>query len=223
MDVIAETNCSGVVSSETADSRLSEESLNQFTHGIGFGLSVLGAIHLLATSETTGLLTLGCWLYALSLVALYAASTLSHSFLDGARRTRYRTIDQVCIFAMMAATFTPVSLRACNDGLWNAPLVIMWCMAVLGIYLKLRVTKHEMVPVWFYVTLGLMPIFTLPRLVSVLDPGGVLWFVAGGGCYLVGVLFLTNDHRSRFFHPIWHVLVILGSTCHYIVVCDYSI
>ncbi|MEQ9410605.1 MAG: hemolysin III family protein [Fuerstiella sp.] len=206
----------------THSSKVSEESLNQMTHGIGLGLSILGAVHLLAQTDVDAVVRVGCWIYAVALVALFAASTLSHSFESDPHRTRYRTLDQICIFTVMAATYTPISLYVCPDGLWNLPLVMIWLMAVTGIILKLYVTGSEMVPVWFYVVLGLIPMLASPRLLQFLGPEGMFWVVAGGLCYVVGVLFLTNDHRSRFFHPIWHILVMLGSTCHYIVISEYA-
>ena len=152
-------------------SNVTEEGLNQFTHGIGLGLSLLGTIHLLSQSFTDSSVFLGCCVYCVTLVALYAASTLSHSFEDAARKTRFRTVDQVCIFLFMAGIFTPVSLCSCV-GWWNLPLVLMWILAAAV-------------------------------------------------CYLVGILFLVNDHRHRLFHPVWHVLVMMGSACHYVTILHY--
>lgn len=205
----------------TVSSELSEETLNQVTHGVGCGLSIVGAVHLLTHSGTDLYLWAGCCIYAISMVALYAASTLSHSFVSEPQRTRYRTLDQICIFGMMAATYTPVSLCACRDGWWNLPLVLMWLMAGLGTYLKLRITKNEMVPVWFYILLGAIPLLATPRLLQFAGPDGMFWILAAGCCYLLGIIFLTNDHRHRLFHPIWHVLVILGSGCHYILITQH--
>lgn len=198
-----------------------EETINQWTHGAGLALSVAGAVHLL-TSTGQGIdiyLQLGCWIYAIALVALYAASTLSHSFVTEPHRTHYRTLDQIAIFMVMASTYTPLSLSACRDGWWNAPLVVMWLMAGLGIFLKLRVTRTKMVPVWFYVLLGWIPVLALPRL---LEHSGdsFAWVIAGGVCYLLGVIFLLNDTKFRYFHCVWHVLVILGSVCHYFAITN---
>lgn len=198
-----------------------EETINQLTHGAGLALSIAGAYKLLSVSPTDAYLRLGCWIYALALVALYAASTLSHSWVSGPIRTRYRTIDQICIFTVMAATYTPVSLYACRDGWWNLPLVLMWLGAGLGTYLKLRVTRHEMVPVWFYVGMGWLPVLSLPRLAAVSGREGLFWIIAGGACYMLGVLFLANDSRVRYFHAVWHLLVILGSACHYVAIHTY--
>lgn len=201
---------------------LPEERLNQLTHGVGLLLSVIGAFHLLAKTPIDSLLTLGYWIYALALVGLYAASTLSHSFITGPARSRWRTLDQLAIFAVMAATYTPVSFAACREGWWHVPLVLMWLMAGLGVYLKLRVTREQMVPVWFYVILGWIPMIACQPIFAQIGLDGLFWVVTGGICYLLGVVFLTNDHRSRYFHPAWHILVIMGSMCHYVVISGYT-
>ena len=212
-----------LIQQRTRLSEAPEETLNQLTHGVGLALSIVGAIRLLSVSSPDIFLTAGCWIYAVALVALYAASTLSHSWVSGPIRTRYRTLDQICIFAVMAATYTPLSLYACRDGWWNVPLVLMWLMAGLGTYLKLRITKHEMVPVWFYVTIGWLPVISLPRILQYTGHDGLFWMIAGGGCYMIGVLFLANDQKVRYFHTVWHLMVILGSFCHYIVIHNYAL
>ena len=211
---MAETTSTHAVSND-----FPEETLNQLTHGAGLALSIVGAVRLLSNTGVDVYLKVGCWVYAIALVGLYAASTLSHSYVCEPRRTRYRTLDQIAIFGMMAATYTPVSLAICRDGFWNIPLVLMWFMAGLGTYLKLRVTKTEMVPVWFYVVMGLLPLLALPQL---LRGGGesLHWIIVGGICYLLGVVFLINDTKVRYFHGVWHVLVIMGSICHYFAVCS---
>jgi hemolysin III len=216
MDMVESTQAS------TTENDFPEESLNQLTHGAGLALSVVGAIRLLTQTGLDIYLQVGCWVYAIGLVVLYTASTLSHSYVCEPRRTRYRTFDQIAIFGMMAATYTPVSLACCRDGWWNAPLVLMWLMAGLGTYLKLRVTRDRMVPVWFYVVLGWIPLMALPRLMQ-FNSDGLSWMVAGGFCYLLGVIFLVNDQKVRYFHSVWHVLVILGSVCHYFAVVDCAV
>ena len=58
----------------------------------------------------------GCGVYSLTLVALYAASTLSHSFENEGRRTFFRMLDQVCIFLLVVGTYTPFGLVHARHG-----------------------------------------------------------------------------------------------------------
>lgn len=219
MDAMSE-NTFGV---RVPERTLAEEILNFVTHGLGLALSVAGAVYLLSRPEMSYSLWVGCWIYSIALIALYAASTMSHSFVSDSQRVRYRTLDQICIFLVIAATYTPVSLKVCSDGWWNLPLVLIWLLAASGTYLKLRVTREKMVPVWFYVLTGWIPVVAIPRYSQHFGTDGLFWIGAGALCYVIGVVFLTNDHRNRFFHPIWHIMVIMGSVCHYIVICDYTV
>lgn len=204
---------------------LSDEWANQLTHAAAFVLCAAGSVFLLTSvlQQGSALQVTGVLIYAVTNLALFAASTLSHSFADQPRRDFWRTMDQVCIFVMMAGTFTPVAFASCRDG-WSTGLIVgMWAVALIGIAWKLIVAGLETVPVWFYVVLGFIPMLVADRLVATLGSGGMFWVVAGGVSYLIGLLFFLNDHRGRFIHAGWHLMVIAGSICHYIVVFDCSI
>jgi hemolysin III len=45
----------------------------------------------------------------------------------------------------------------------------------------------------------------------------------GGILYTLGVVFLQNDHRSFFYHAIWHVMVIVASLSHYLAVVIFAV
>jgi hemolysin III len=38
----------------------------------------------------------------------------------------------------------------------------------------------------------------------------------GVAFYTLGLAFWVNDRKVRHFHAVWHVLVMLGSTCHFV-------
>jgi hemolysin III len=50
---------------------------------------------------------------------------------------------------------------------------------------------------------------------------GLLWLIGGGLFYTVGILFYALDARLRHAHGIWHLFVLAGSACHYLVVLLY--
>jgi hemolysin III len=52
---------------------------------------------------------------------------------------------------------------------------------------------------------------------------GVLWLLAGGLAYTIGVAFFSADSRMKFGYFIWHLLVIAGTTaCHFYAVFRYA-
>jgi hemolysin III len=72
--------------------------------------------------------------------------------------------------------------------------------------------------IWTYVTLGVLPVITIPWLWSHVPAGTGPWMFVGGMFYMGGTIFLIHDTRKRHFHAIWHLLVMAGSTCHFMAI-----
>jgi len=208
------------LSGERKSQLVLQERANQITHGAGAVLSTIAAVVLVraATAHGDPWLIGGCWVYAVSLVLLYWASTLSHSFLSGRRKHAWRAADQICIFLLIAGNFTPVGVTVCRHDWWWLILAGVWGLALAGILTKLFVTGIRSVPVWFYAAVGWMPILAAPPAIDFFPPWGLFWIVAGGGSYTVGTLFLCHDQRVPYFHSLWHMFTVSGSICHFIVV-----
>jgi hemolysin III len=204
---------------------LSEETANQLTHGLGLVLSLVGATVLVtaARAHSAPLQFLGCCIYAGSLVALYAASTLSHSFRTPALRHFFRMLDQVCIFLLIAGTFTPFALTYFLHGwLWDLA-VLMWGLTCVGILFKVCFRRLRNVSIGAYVLLAWIPLIAMREIVHVMPAGALVLIFLGGVLYSVGTLFLTLDEKYPYFHAVWHVLVISASICHYCAIMLYVV
>ncbi len=199
------------------------ERANQLTHGLGAGLSVIAAVALVLAALPVGnsTLTTGCVVYGISTVLVYSASALSHSFRRGRWKHWFRTLDQISIFLVMAGTFTPVGLTVCRD--WWPVLATMWMLALIGIAAKLFVTGIRNVPVWFYMIVGWMPLLAMKPVIEVFPISGLCWIFVGGAFYTCGTYFLSNEERAPVYHPIWHVMVIAGTGCHFVVMHQYLV
>lgn len=197
-----------------------EESANQWTHALATVAAIYAAFELVEASARNPdpWVTLGVHVYAASLVALYAASTLSHSFRLPRPRHFFRTVDQVCIFLLIVGTFTPIALAYLRDPFGLAILAATWFLALAGIAMKLFVTRIRNVAVPFYVAVGWLPVLVLPRLVSTMDELSLAGVLAGGLFYTSGTWFLSIDRRVPFAHAVWHLFVVAGSACHYLVI-----
>lgn len=202
---------------------VSEERANQITHAFATALSVAGSAFLIREAIAMGdsVVTSACIVYAITLTAVYLTSTLSHSFLSGKWKHSFRTLDQVSIFLLISGAFTPVGLTVCNTGYWFLIPITMWILSFVGVFLKLFVTGVKMVPVWFYVLIGCMPILAAPVMMAWFPPAGIAWIAAGAACLLSGTFFLCNDTKVPYFHCVWHLLVTAGCACHFIVTYNY--
>ena len=204
---------------------LTEETANQLTHGAGLLLSIVGAAILLnsARQHSDPLQFAGCCIYAGSLVALYAASTLSHTFRTPPMRTFFRMLDQVCIFLLITGTFTAFALSYFRHGwLWGLTLV-MWGLTCLGIFFKVCFRRSRNVSVGAYLLLAWIPIVALHEIVHVMPAPALLLIFLGGMLYMLGTLFLMLDEKYSYFHAVWHVLVMSASVCHYCAVILYVV
>jgi hemolysin III len=211
---------SSVASPDPLPVYLSEETVNMLTHGFGLVLSLVGTVVLVEMAQARGntVQELGCWVYGATLVALYGASTLSHSFANPKLRTFFRMLDQVCIFLLIAGTFTPFALTYLLEGwLWSL-LITMWGFAIVGIFFKVFFRRMRNVATSAYVVMGWIPIVAIEPMTERIPGMALFWVLAGGLLYTAGTLFLTNDGKVRYFHAVWHLFVIAGSICHYIAV-----
>lgn len=192
-----------------------DERANTVTHAAGTFLSVV-AIAILATHPANPPLSmkLAALTYAITMVAVYFCSTMSHAIYKPEARNRWRARDQGVIYCLIAGTYTPF-LWACSPTGWRVPLLaIVWFAALAGfsakVFAKHRIDANSTVT---YVLLGWLPALAL---FSGTPTICLYWMVAGGLAYTVGILFLISDHRARYLHAAWHLAVIAGSTCHFI-------
>lgn len=208
-----------VASSISTRRALQEETANQITHGLGAALAVAGTAVLLPATWATGdwLCILGCSIYALSMIAVFAASTLSHSFADTQRRNRWRMVDQACIFLFMAGNFTPFALVHLCHGCWWILLAAVWGYALCGVRARMRCGAQS-ISARYFVLLGMAPVVCWGEVMKVSQSFGATLMLLGGACYFLGIVFFLNDRKCPYFHAVWHVLVIAGCSCHFLFV-----
>jgi hemolysin III len=197
------------------------ELVNAVTHGIGLVLSIVGAIVLIARSHSQGdaYLVAGCTVFSMTLIAVYAASTLSHVPSGPRLRHLLRRLDQGSIYLLIVGTCMPFALVYLRTGWWFLFFGVMWTVALCGFVSKTMFSHRlEGVALWIYVLLGWIPIVTAPSLIQVLPAAALWWMLVGGLCYTCGTLFLVYDNRHPLFHGVWHMFVIAGSSCHFVAI-----
>jgi hemolysin III len=197
-----------------------EELANSITHGVGLALSIIGLIVLIVLSVTRGTAwhILGCTIYGVTLVLLYSASTLYHSFRTPRLKRTLRILDHTAIYLLIAGTYTPFTLVNLR-GFWGWTLFsLVWGLSVFGIVWKFfHAERFQIVSTLIYLAMGWLVLIAIRPVTIALPLSGILWLVAGGIFYTVGVLFFGLK-RLPYNHAIWHVFVLAGSTCHYFAV-----
>jgi hemolysin III len=197
-----------------------DELANSVTHGIGLALSIAGFVVLLALSVTRGSVwqIVSCAVYGSTLVALYAASTLYHGIPVPSLKRILKILDHSAIYLLIAGTYTPFLLVNLRGG-WKWPLFgIIWGLALAGILLKVWFVDHfKFLSPLVYLLMGWLGIVAFRSLLASVPRGALLWLLAGGAIYSIGVVFYASK-RIPYAHTIWHIFVMAGSTCHYFAV-----
>lgn len=209
-------------SSSTTELPFYEEMLNTITHGFGLALSLLGTLVIIASAQSIERgLAIACGVYALSLITVYAVSTLSHAVQRQQTKHLLQAWDQGVIYLLIAGTYTPFAcLHLSSYALWIV-LSGIWGTALLGFYSKVVLRyRVQAFKAHSYVLLGWIPAMTMMHLVSL---SCLAWMVMGGLIYTIGTLFLALDRRFSFFHATWHVFVVAGSACHFYAITMFVI
>lgn len=197
------------------------ELVNALTHGIGLVLSIAGGIALFACALSHGdaWRVAGCSIFATTLIAVYAASTLSHCSLRPELRRWFQMLDQGFIYLLIAGTYTPFALAYLRSGWWWLLFGTMWAYALGGCLFKVLFSHRvRAVAVWTYVLLGWMPLIAASSFIEVIPAVALWWMLIGGLSYTLGTAFLVYDNKRFHCHAIWHLFVIAGSACHFFTI-----
>jgi hemolysin III len=196
------------------------EPVNGASHLVGLLLAGAGTLLLLRMARTPEQLAAFA-VYGGTLILLYAASSLYHTLPLGERRLRaLRTLDHIAIYFLIAGTYTPIALITLHSPLGWTLLATVWLIAVAGIPFKLFFLDA---PVWLstatYLAMGYLSLVAIIPLARAVSATGLLWLVAGGAAYTVGAVIYScrkPDPLPWFgHHEIWHILVLIGSACHF--------
>jgi len=202
---------------------LSTELANSVTHGVGLGLSIAGLAVLVVFAVLHGSArhVVACSVYGATLVALYLTSTMYHSIQEPSAKRVWRILDHSAIYLLIAGTYTPFALVTLRGGWGWSTFGVVWGLAILGILFKAFTTgRYRAASLVVYLLMGWLALVILKPLLSSLHYGGVIFLLVGGLFYTVGVIFYLA-RRIPHHHAIWHLFVMIGSTCHFFAVMFY--
>lgn len=202
------------------------------THFIGMIMAILAAWPLLlkAAQNPNRLYLIAMSIYAASLILLYAASTTYHTFDKSPKiNTLLKKIDHMMISVLIAGSYTPVCLLVLRGKIGIVLLTIVWSIAITGILIKaFWVYCPKWVSSILYIGMGWTCILALPQILQALSPAAFGWLLAGGIMYTVGGVIYTlklsifnNRHKYFGSHEIFHLFVMAGSACHFIVMYQF--
>ncbi len=198
------------------------------THFIGMLMAVFAAVPLIikAAHEPSPIYVVSIAIYAASLILLYAASTTYHTF-DRSEKvnTILKKIDHMMISVLIAGSYTPICLLVLGGKLGVILLAVVWSFAIVGILIK---AFWVFCPKWvssvLYIGMGWTCVLAFTQLLNSMSPAAFGWLLAGGLIYTAGGIIyalklpiFNMKHKDFGSHEIFHLFVMGGSICHFVV------
>ena len=167
--------------------------------------------------------------FCLSMAALYAASAIYHYYpgtaASGGVKRVLRKMDHSMIYVLIAGSYTPIILKFMPAPRSFLFLGVIWLIALTGIAVKLLwIDAPRLIGTALYLALGWAIAFDFGVVLSMPSPAIAL-LAAGGLAYTAGGIIYISK-RPNFstllgFHELFHLFVIVGSICHYLMVMLY--
>ena len=200
-----------------------EEIANAITHGIGAALSIAALVILVvfAAIKGTALHVVSFTIYGSTMVLLYLASTLVHSFPPGKAKRVFESIDHSCIYMFIAGSYTPLVFHMVQGALGWVLFGIVWGLTILGIAFKaVFVDRFMYTSTILYILMGWCIVFAWKPLTANMAAEGIQLLVIGGILYTFGTIFYV--WRSfPYHHAVWHLFVLAGSIVHFFAILNY--
>ena len=201
---------------------------SSITHFIGMLMAIFSATPLLikASMQPDSVHVVSLAIFIGSMILLYGASATYHALDLSERANRIlRKIDHMMIFVLIAGTYTPICLIVLKGPVGYGLLALVWGIAAAGILVK---AFWITCPKWFssvlYIAMGWVCVLAFTQILNSLSPKAFFWLLAGGVIYTVGGIIyalklpiFNAKHKKFGSHEIFHLFVMGGSLCHFIL------
>lgn len=198
------------------------------THFIGMLMAIFAAVPLLikAAHEPSRIYVISLAVYSASMILLYAASTTYHTFDISAKiNTILKKWDHMMISILIAGSYTPICLLVLKGKTGLILLAIVWSFAIIGILIK---AFWVYCPKWIssilYIGMGWTCVLAFTQILNSMSHTSFIWLLTGGIIYTVGGIIyalklpiFNNKHKNFGSHEIFHLFVMGGSMCHFVV------
>ena len=183
-------------------------------------LSIIGLFYLVEKSiiypKTFNLIS--SLVYGISLIVMYASSTIYHYYIDSRYSRILQKIDHISIYLLIAGSYTPGLLLKLKYSLGFEILIIIWLLAFIGIIHKIFFFNYlKKASLIIYLFMGWLIVIDFNAVLESFSSNSIFFMVLGGLLYTIGTFFYSLD-KLKYNHVIWHLFVLGGSACHYILI-----
>lgn len=207
------------------DYTFGEELLNSISHGAGIALGIVVCILCSVKTVNNGYPFAGALIYGLSMIILYSFSTIYHSLRPGIPKKVFQILDHCTIYILIAGTYTPILLSVFVPVMpvlgWGL-LLMQWSISVVAIVLNaIDLHRYRYFSYATYLILGWAIAIVAPYALKMIAPSALWYLLMGGISYTAGAVAFFIGIKRRWYHGIFHILVIIGSFLQFIGIYLY--
>ena len=204
-----------------------KDPVSALTHFGGALMSVAGLVFLIIKATGYSIWhVVSLTTFGVSLILLYTASTVYHAVITSKRWEKLlRKIDHMMIFVLMAGSYAPICLLALRGPLGWSLFGSIWGLTIAGLVMKaVWLSAPRWLSTIIYAVMGWLICIAIVPFSQAVSSAGVGLLFGGGLFYSSGAVIygLKWPNLKGFgFHELFHVLVLGGSICHYIMMYRY--
>jgi hemolysin III len=189
----------------------------------GFGLVALLVIGRDSLAKQASLL-----IYGAALILMFSASAAYHLVpAQPQTAVMLRKLDHSAIYLLIAGTYTPICIHFFS-GFWRwGVLAIIWSMAIVGVAVKVfSIRAPRWLTTVIYLAMGWLCLMGIRVMLATMPMSALIWLLLGGIFFSIGAIVYVTKRPNLYpgvfgFHELWHIFVILGCLCHFVVVAAY--
>ena len=133
--------------------------------------------------------------------------------------------DHMMISVLIAGSYTPICLLVLKGKTGLILLAIVWSFAIIGILIKaFWVYCPKWVSSILYIGMGWTCVLAFTQILNSMSRTSFIWLLIGGIIYTVGGIIyalklpiFNSKHKNFGSHEIFHLFVMGGSMCHFVV------
>ena len=206
-----------------------EEIFNMVSHIVGGGFAcialVLCCVFSLMHKNLNGFI--GGLIYGLLMIFVYTMSSVYHGLKHEKPKKVLQVLDHCSIYAMIVGTYMPIMLTGIlhyNKKLFIIQLIILTVGTILGVtFTAIDFHRYALISMSGYFVIGWSIIFAYKHIINAFSLEFMLWILAGGIVYTLGMIFFTIGIKKKYFHSIFHLFIVAGSMLQFIGIFKYCI
>lgn len=187
---------------------------NTITHLAGTLFALSSVWMLWPAANKCWEMTLGIAMFLTGMFLMFLSSTLYHWVRPGQVKTALRKCDHICIYIMIAGSYSPICISVIGGVLGWSIFALQWFMVVVGaIYKIAALGRYPKLSLAIYLTMGWSIILIAPEVYNNLSLLPLCLILSEGILYTIGTYFFSHD-TEKYYHTIWHIFVLLGAIAH---------